>query len=151
LFVNFATTNFQSVAIGSSIWSGPRFAAFASGFYNIRIKSISIEPVAMPAATYLEYALMPAHLPALLSTYDAAPLAPSLTSSIMTLPGAVRAQQGNQMPARAYLKLPKTMEFQCVRINADAPPFAFLIGYGSNNTTFNLYFEVVFRGYLPFT
>jgi hypothetical protein len=116
---------------------------------NIRIKRVTVEPIAMPAATYLEYALLPSHLPALLSAFDATPLNPLSTANVMTLPGAKRAQQGNGMPPRCSLKLSR-VEFACSRVNTDLPPVAFLSAYGSNNTNFNIFTEVVFVGSSPF-
>jgi hypothetical protein len=148
--VTLATSNLQTVALSSSTWLGSRFAAFAAAFLNIRIKRLVVEPINMPAASYIEYALMPSHLPALLSAFDATPLAPSVIGNVMTLPGAARAQQGNGMPPRAVLKYPKTMQFACSRVNTDLPPIAFLVCYGSNNTNFNVYTEVVLSGYTAF-
>jgi hypothetical protein len=65
----------------------------------------------------------------------------------MTMPGAKRAQQGNNLPPRCSMKCPKMMSFACARVNSDSPPIGFLVSYSTVNTIFNFYVEVVFSGY----
>jgi len=144
---NLQIQNFINSAISSSIWLSPRFVAYAAAFLNVRIKKVHVEPYALSVGQFVEYALLPSHLPALLSGFDATPAIGSLPSSILTLPGARKAQQGNAMPSRCTLKLPKTMEFACSRVATDSPPIAYLALYGTTQLSMNIWCEVVFTGY----
>lgn len=147
LSVNHGTTVLQCNQIASSIWLAARYVNFSTAFLNVRIKKVIVEPIALAVNQYIEYALLPSHLPALLSGFDATPAAPLATSAIMTMPGARRAQQGNNLPPRCVLKCPKSMEFACARVSSDSPPVAYLVSYSTVNTIFNFWVEVVFSGY----
>ena len=144
------STSLQTVGLTSSMWLGARFAAFAAPFMNIRVKSVCVEPVNMPVAQYLIYALLPTHLPALLSSYDAVPLNPGVIANVATLPGAVTFSQGSADQRRCTLRLPPTYEMQCSRVNSDLPPIANLVVYGTQITTFMVFTEVVFKDYIAF-
>lgn len=145
--LNFGTSVLQSAQISSSVWLAARFVNYSTCFLNVRVKRVTIEPIQLAVNQYIEYALLPSHLPALLSGFDATPAAPLATSSIMTLPGAKRAQQGNNLPPRCSMRCPKTMEFACGRVASDSPPVGFIVGYSTVNTIFNIWVEVVFKGY----
>lgn len=147
LSVNHGTTVLQCNQIASSIWLAARYQAYLAAFLNVTIKRVIVEPIGLAVGQYIEYALLPGHLPALLSGFDATPAAPLATSAIMTMPGAKRAQQGNNLPPRCVLKLPKTMQFACARVNSDSPPVAYLVSYSTVQTLFNLWVEVSFSGY----
>ena len=147
LTVNHGATVLQCNQIASSIWLAARYQAFSASFLNVNIKKVIVEPIGLAVNQYIEYALLPSHLPALLSGFDATPSAPLATSAIMTMPGACRAQQGNNLPPRCIMKCPKTMQFSCARVNTDSPPIAFLVSYSTVNTLFNFWVEVSFTGY----
>lgn len=147
LMVNHGTTVLQCNQISSSIWLAARYQGFAACFLNVRIKRVIVEPIGLGIGQYIEYALLPSHLPALLSGFDATPSAPLATSAIMTMPGAKRAQQGDNLPPRCTMKCPKMMDFACSRVNSDSPPVAYLVSYSTVNTIFNFWVEVAFHGY----
>lgn len=147
LIVSHQTTVLLTTGISSSVWLAARYVAYSGCFLNVRIKRVMVEPIQLGVNQYVEYALLPSHLPALLSGFDATPSAPLATSAIMTLPGAKRAQQGNNLPPRCVLRLPKTMEFACSRVTSDSPPIAYLVSYSNVQTLFNVWVEVVFSGY----
>jgi hypothetical protein len=147
LSVNHNVAVLQTNQIASSIWLASRYVNFSASFLNVRIKRVIVEPIGLAVNQYVEYALLPSHLPALLSGFDATPSAPLATSAIMTMPGARRAQQGNNLPPRCVMKCPKMMEFNCARVATDSPPIAYLVSYSTVATIFNFWVEVVFTGY----
>lgn len=147
LLVNHGTTVLQCNQISSSIWLAARYQAYSACFLNVRIKRVIVEPIGLGIGQYIEYALLPSHLPALLSGFDSTPAAPLATSSIMTMPGAKRAQQGNNLPPRCSMKVPNKLQFSCARVNSDSPPVAYLVSYSTVNTIFNFWVEVTFSGY----
>lgn len=145
--MNHNVTVLQCNQISSSIWLAARFVSFSACFLNVKIKRVIVEPIQLAVGQYVEYALLPSHLPALLSGFDATPAAPLATSAIMTMPGAKRAQQGNNLPPRCVLNLPPTMQFACARVTSDSPPVAYLVSYSNVATIFNFWVEVSFSGY----
>lgn len=144
--VTLGTTNLQTNVISSSVWSASRFSAYSAAFQNVKILSISVQPINLTASSYLEYALLPAHSPALLSSFDATPANPVSTSNVASLPGARFVQQGNGSikPCKLRLRVP---QFMCSRVSTDVPPIAYLVAYGSNNTNFNVFVKALFTGY----
>jgi hypothetical protein len=126
----------------------PRFTAVSAGFYEFKATHLFAEPIQLAAAQYVQYCLLPAHTPALLSTFDSAPSPISSTAALLTLTGAKRAQQGAGIPERASLKLDHPWT-QIARASADTPVFGFLGIYIQQNTLFNVYLRVKVRGYNP--
>jgi hypothetical protein len=141
------TTVLQTVQISSSIWLAARYVNFAQCFLNVKVLSVTIEPIQLAVGQYIEYALLPSHIPALLSGFDATPAAPLATSAIMTMPGAKRAQQGCGLPPRCTMRCPSTMQFATARIASDSPPIGYIVAYGTVSTLFNIWCEVQFSGY----
>jgi hypothetical protein len=144
-----AAGSLQSIALSGSFFSSAaRWTAIGAMFYEIKILAVSVEPIQLAAAQYLEYAIVPAHVPALLSTYDSAPAPISSTAALMTLPGARRCQQGCDMPRTARYTV-NSPWLQVARVTADVPVVGFLMVSLAQNVVFNAYLHVKCRGFNP--
>jgi hypothetical protein len=139
----------QMISLSSAFFSSAaRWTAIGACFYEIKFTSISAEPINLAAAQFLEYAMVPGHLPALVSTFDAAPAPISSTAALMTLPGATRCQQGCGMPRAASIPL-NIPWCQIARVTADVPVVGFLAVSLAQNTVFNVYLHARVRGWNP--
>ncbi len=141
---------FTTVDIGgTNILTMARFTTLATTFWEVRFIRIMAFPVNLSAAQYLEYAFLPAHNPALLSTFDGVSSVTVDRSILMTLPGARRCYQASNTPPVARLSLPNArMFYSCDTVVNDSPPLGFFQIYSSAATaTFNVFLDVEFRGY----
>jgi len=143
------TTNSLATSVATSLWTSSRFAAFAGIYQQVRVRAVTITPIGLTAAQYVQCAVIWPNLPALLSTTDVIPSAASIAAKLLSQRGALRYQQGCG-PIPSIRSVPPTLlRFQAQRVAVDLPWALVLLSYSTADVNWALNFEIEFSDVLP--